>query len=162
MRYGLTYEIIDDLILSYWIFGGKADMKKHTNKRTTPSNFIGSLVRVFATMLAGVLITLLVGFILYLNNQPDLSVWHTAALDEEFKADSPVKRFEDYLALEERLFTQLSEKVYAHIRPEERHMINRYNRDSLSDPNRWPTQWNRSFEMAVSKPIAPWFIRFTL
>jgi len=149
-----THKIIDDLILSYWIFGGKVDMKKHTNKRTTPSNFIGSLVRVFATMLAGVLITLVAGFILYLNNQPDLSVWHTAELDEEFKVDSPVKRFDDYLSLEDRLFTQLRDKVYANIRPEERHMINRYNRDSLSDPNRWPTQWNRSFEMAVSKPIA--------
>ncbi len=129
-------------------------MKQHTNKRITPFAFIGPLVRVLATMLAGIFVTLLAGFILYLNNQPGLSVWHTAELDEEFKADSPVKRFEDYLALEDRLFTQLSDKVYAHIRPEERHMINRYNSDSLSDPNRWPTQWNRSFEMAVSKPIA--------
>ena len=129
-------------------------MKQHTNKRITPFAFIGPLVRVLATMLAGIFITLLVGFIFYLNNQPDLSVWHTAKLDEEFKADSPVKSFADYLALEDRLFTQLSDKVYANIRPEERHMINRYNKDSLSDPDRWPTKWNRSFEIAGSKPIA--------
>jgi len=111
-------------------------------------------VRVLATMLTGVLITLFVVAVLFLNNQPDLSVWHTAELDEEFTVDSPVTRFEDYLALEDRLFAQLNDEVYARIRPEERHLINRYHRGSLSDPARWPTDWNRSFERSPPKPRA--------
>ena len=56
-------------------------------------------VRVLATMLAGVVITLLVVAVLFLNNRPDLRVWHTAELDEEFTTDSPVTSFEEYLVL---------------------------------------------------------------
>ncbi|MEK6194849.1 MAG: alpha/beta fold hydrolase [Deltaproteobacteria bacterium] len=111
-------------------------------------------MRVLVTMLAGVIVALLAGFILFLNNQPNLSVWHTTVLDVEFTTDSPVKNFKDYLSLEDRLFAQLDEKVYAHIRPEERNTINRYNSGSLSDPARWPTNWNRSFEFTVPKPVA--------
>ena len=72
--------------------------------------------------------------ILYLNSQPDLKVWHTARLDAEFTAASPVKSFADYLALENRLFAQLDEKVYDRIAPEDKRSINRYYRGSLSDP----------------------------
>ncbi len=111
-------------------------------------------VRILATMLIGVVIALLVVAVLFLNNQPDLSVWHTVELDEEFTADSPVTNFEDYLALEDRLFAQLNDTVYAGIRPEEKDRINRYNRGSLSDPARWPRDWNRSFERSPPRPRA--------
>ena len=70
----------------------------------------------------GVVLTLLVVFVLYLNNRPDLSVWHLAELDEEFTTTSPVKSFEDYLALEDRLFAQLDERLLA------RHDLGRYRR----------------------------------
>jgi len=61
---------------------------------------------------AGAFLVLVVVAILYLNSQPDLKVWHAAKLDAEFTAASPVKSFADYLALENRLFAQLDEKVY--------------------------------------------------
>ncbi len=89
-----------------------------------------------------------------MNNRPDLSIWHLAELDEEFTADSGVSSFKDYLALEDRLFKQLDELVYAKIEPEQKGVINRYNRGSLSDPERWPRNWNRSYELPVKSPRA--------
>ncbi|MGB5992532.1 MAG: alpha/beta fold hydrolase [Desulfobacterales bacterium] len=129
-------------------------MKKSTDKRVAHFPVLRTIMRVLVTMLAGVIVALLAGFILFLNNQSNLSVWHTTVLDVEFTTNSPVKNFKDYLSLEDRLFAQLDEKVYAHIRPEERNTINRYNSGSLSDPARWPTNWNRSFEFTVPKPVA--------
>ena len=104
--------------------------------------------------LAGAFLVLLVGFVLLVNAKPDLSVWQTADLDEEFTARSDVDSFGAYLALERRLFDQLDERVYARIEPHERRLINRYHRGSLSDPRRWPRNWNRSYELAVDRPRA--------
>jgi len=60
---------------------------------------------------AGAVLALVVIFVLFMNNRPDLSIWHLAELDEEFTADSGVSSFKDYLALEDRLFKQLDELV---------------------------------------------------
>ena len=104
--------------------------------------------------LGGAFVVLLTGAVLYLNNQPDLDVWHTAHLNAEFNTHSPVGSFKEYRALEEKLFRQLDEEVYDQIQAEERFPVNRYNRGSLSDPNRWPTNWNRSFELPVDHAAA--------
>ncbi|MBW2275675.1 MAG: alpha/beta hydrolase, partial [Deltaproteobacteria bacterium] len=90
--------------------------------------------------------------VLHLDGRPDLKVRHTAPLDAEFTADSPVESFAGYLALEDRLFEQLDERVYDAIEPEDRRDINRYSRGSLADPQRWPRNWNRSFELSVDAP----------
>ena len=129
-------------------------MKTPGDKIFVVFKMIKHLVRIGATMAAGGVVTLVAIAVLFLNSRPDLNVWHTAVLDEEFTVGSQVKRFEDYLALEERLFAQLDEKVHAHIRPEEKQAINRYNRGSLSDPARWPTNWNHSFELSGPEPVA--------
>jgi pimeloyl-ACP methyl ester carboxylesterase len=102
----------------------------------------------------GVVLTLLIVFVSYINGKPDLEVWHTADLDEEFTANSPVATFEEYLELEDRLFAQLEEQVYAKTGPSDSGKINRYIRGSRSDPSRWPTNWNRSYHMESSDPQA--------
>jgi len=99
--------------------------------------------------LVGAVLVIVVGFVVYLERRPDLAVWHTAELDEEFTAGSPVDSFEDYLRLEERLFAQLDERVYAAVGRETGSQIERYRRGSLADPERWPRNWNRSFEWSV-------------
>ena len=104
--------------------------------------------------LIGVMLTLVVVFVVFLNSRADLSIWHLAELDEEFTVDSDVSTFDEYLALEDRLFKQLDEEVYAKITDDEKGLINRFNKGSLSDPERWPQNWNRSYEMAVSQPSA--------
>ena len=102
----------------------------------------------------GALVVLVTVFVVYLNGRADLQVWHLAELDEEFTADSGVETFTDYLALEERLFSQLDELVYAKIKPDQQQTINRYNRGSLSDPERWSPNWNRSFTLNAESPKA--------
>jgi len=92
--------------------------------------------------LLGVMLTLIVVFVLVLNNRPDLSVWHLAELDEEFTVDSDVSSFKNYLALEDHLFKQLDDEVYAKITDDQKGLINRFNKGSLSDPERWPQNWN--------------------
>ncbi|MBT8053117.1 MAG: alpha/beta fold hydrolase [Gammaproteobacteria bacterium] len=103
---------------------------------------------------AGVVLTLLVVFVLYMNGREDLSVWHVAELDEEFTAKSRITSFSEYLVLEEKLFRQLDEEVYGQVEAEGRGLINRYSRGSLSDPGRWPQNWNRSYELRQGQPQA--------
>ena len=69
---------------------------------------------------------LVIIFVLFLENRPELKVWHEAELDVEFTANSPVGSFEDYLSMEDQLFAQLHDRVYARIEPEDRRLINRY------------------------------------
>lgn len=102
----------------------------------------------------GALLVLILTFMAYLDDRPDLEVWHTVDLDEEFRADSAVATFTDYLALEQRLFAQLAEEVYAKIPDDERRLVNRYHAGSLSDPSRWSPNWNRSFELPAQTPKA--------
>ena len=111
------------------------------------------LAAVFYTV-AGASVTLLVVGVFYLQSLPDLSVWHLADLDEEFTETSAVNSFADYQALEERLFAQLHERVYAKLPANERRQINRYASNSLSDPESWLPNWNRSFELPAAAPKA--------
>jgi len=103
---------------------------------------------------AGALVVLVIVFIAYLEGRPDLKFWHLADLDEEFTIASGVGTFADYLALEEGLFAQLDEQVYAKIPADERRSINRYNRGSQSDPTSRLPNWNRSFELPAESPEA--------
>ena len=111
-------------------------------------------IKLFVSGLVGAFIILLVVFVLFLESRPDLHVWHLAELDEEFTVSSPVESFEEYLALEDRLFRQLHERVYQQIDASEKYPVNRYYRGSESDPDRWPVNLNRSFELAADSPRA--------
>jgi alpha-beta hydrolase superfamily lysophospholipase len=87
-----------------------------------------------------------------LNNRPDLSVWHTTVLDQEFSVDSNLKNFAQYLELGKRLFEQLDQEIYQKIDSKDQRAYNRYHQGSLADPGRWPTNWNRSFVLPTDKP----------
>ncbi len=102
----------------------------------------------------GMIITLLVVVVLYLNDRPDLAAWHTVFLDEEFTEDSGLTRFAEYLDLEDRLFAQLDREVYAKTVVSDANQINRFNKGSMSDPGIWPRNWNRSYTMEVESPRA--------
>lgn len=104
--------------------------------------------------LFGVLITLLVGGVLFLNKRPDLSIWHTVDLDEEFTRDSGIKDFAGYLELEERLFDQLEKEVYQKTGTADADSINRYQHGSMMDPTAMKPNWNRTFELTSDNPRA--------
>jgi alpha-beta hydrolase superfamily lysophospholipase len=102
----------------------------------------------------GSTLTLVVVFVMMMNARPDLSLWHEVDLDEEFTVDSDVSTFAEYLALEDRLFKQLDDLLYANSVLDNEHQINRFTRGSMSDPARWPQNWNRTYEMPVESPKA--------
>ncbi len=102
----------------------------------------------------GGVVALVAVFVLLMERRPDLKIWHTADLDAEFTTDAPVHSFKDYLTLEDRLFDQLEKRVYERLRPEDRHRLNRFSKNSLSDPKRWSTNWNRTFELPSDRPTA--------
>lgn len=118
------------------------------------TSLASSLSRFAAAALIGCLLTAVIIFAYLLDNRPDLSVWHLVDLDEEFKTGSEVSTFNQYLALEDRLFEQLDALVYARTPTGPGNAINRYSRGSLSDPGRWPINWNRSFELTHQTPAA--------
>ncbi len=104
--------------------------------------------------LIGGFVAVVIVLVYVLNSRPDLSVWHLADLDEEFTAESDVSDLSQYLALEDRLFEQLDALVYAKVPQGPENTINRYSRGSLSDPGRWPVNWNRTFELRRKNPQA--------
>lgn len=113
-----------------------------------------ALCKYLAVAVAGCAITALAALVYILDNRPDLSVWHLADLDEEFTTRSDVKNFTQYLALEDRLFQQLDELVYDRVLVGPKNATKRYSRGSLADPERWPVNWNRSFELHQDEPGA--------
>ncbi len=85
-----------------------------------------------------------------------LKLWHTEKLTEEFKAsmvEGQVRNFDDYLALEQRLFRQLDEKIYTNTATGPAHALERYSAGSLADPRQNEPDWNRSFELRAEAPV---------
>ena len=117
-------------------------------------SLIKHIIKALIYGIIGGLVVLLIVFIMFLENRPELKVWHQVDLDAEFRADSPVKGFEDYLAMENQLFDQLEKRILNHISTEDQNLINRYHRGSLSYPGRWSRNWNRTFELSTNTPKA--------
>jgi len=80
---------------------------------------------------------------------PDLSAWHRVELDD-FRAASAgaPDTFEDYLALEDRLFAQLRARVLDDPAQADRQALSRFNPDSVVAALAMDTDYNRSFELA--------------
>jgi len=100
---------------------------------------------------SGLVLAVLVLVVYGCGSGPQLKPWHTEALTEEFSADmlrdGRVRSFDDYLALEQRLFKQLDEKIYAKSETGPSHVLERYSTGSLADPQHRTPNWNRTFEL---------------
>jgi len=117
-------------------------------------SLIKHIIKALIYVIAGGFVVLVIIFVLFLENRPELKVWHSVELGAEFTAKSPLQSFEDYLVLEKQLFAQLDESVFARVPTEDRNLINRYHRGSLSDPDLWSPNWNRTFEFSTGAPKA--------
>lgn len=86
--------------------------KKHGLVRRTLTGTVKRVLRALAYGLVGGFIVCIVVVVMLLEGRPDLSVWHTVDLDEEFTKRSDVDTFDDYIALEDRLFAEVQAEVY--------------------------------------------------
>ncbi|MBI1282800.1 MAG: alpha/beta fold hydrolase [Thiobacillus sp.] len=97
------------------------------------------------------LLTVLLVLVQGCSSGPSLKPWHTEMLTEEFTAamveDGQVRNFDDYLALEGRLYEQLDDVIYARTERGPAHILERYSYGSAADPERRPVKWNHSFEL---------------
>jgi hypothetical protein len=87
-------------------------------------------------------------------DQP-LEPWHTVRLSEEFDArmlGDEVQDFDDYLALEDRLFSELRDKVYSKVETGPAYVLARYSNGSAADPATREPEYNRSFEFESVNP----------
>lgn len=93
-------------------------------------------------------------YIYLMNNRPDLKLWHTVNLDEEFTVErqADVDTFDAYLALENTLFDQVQQEVYNKAPTSPRSELNRFDSHSLADPTSYPKNWNRSFILKPEQP----------
>ncbi len=89
------------------------------------------------------------------SDDTPLEPWHSENLTEEFtirRADE-VRAFDDYGALEDRLFAQLDAKVYGPTATGPENALVRYSNGSAADPERRTPNWNRSFELPADAPL---------
>ena len=86
---------------------------------------------------------------------PPLEPWHTKELTAEFTAQraDEIRTFEDYRQLEDELFTELDEKVYARVETGPKYALARYSPGSAADPRGRTPDWNRSFELPVDEAV---------
>lgn len=106
---------------------------------------------------AGVLLvfaTLLFGRAFAARRLPPLKPWHQA-LSAEVTAQEITDAWtlEDYLRREADVFRQMNETVLPAASPEDRSPANRYWPDSPINPERFPRNWNRTFELVPDGPV---------
>ena len=97
-------------------------------------------------MALGACISFTAAIAIYLSYRPTLQIWHTTLLGGEFSVHSGISDWNGYLALEDKLFGELNQDIIQRMPAAERTTYNRFSAGSKSDPARWPTNWNRSFE----------------
>jgi len=81
--------------------------------------------------------------------------WHTEDLTAEFTADraDEIRTFEDYMRLEDELFGQLDEQVYARVETGPEFALARYSSGSAADPRGRSPDWNRSFVLPAEDAV---------
>ncbi len=115
---------------------------------------VKTLLIAAAYMSVGAVVALVAAYVAYVNARPDLQVWHKARLTEEYTADSDATTLADYLETEEAVFQQVKTEVVDRLTAADRSTILRFNPGSKANPDRWPQDWNRTFELTQQSPVA--------
>jgi alpha-beta hydrolase superfamily lysophospholipase len=93
-------------------------------------------------------------YVHWVRSGPSLEVWHIEDLTAEFTAEraDEVQTLDDYRRLEDELFAQLDEQVYARTETGPAQALVRYSAGSAADPRSRAPDWNRSFELRAESP----------
>ena len=82
------------------------------------------------------------------RNQPPLKPWHHPLETEARAEDLPdTATLADYLRIEEAAFREMKEKVLPETPPDDRLPANRYWAEGPLNPETFPKNWNRTFEL---------------
>jgi alpha-beta hydrolase superfamily lysophospholipase len=106
---------------------------------------------VLGLALAGVLIgaTIILVRAFDARSKPPLKPWHRPLAAEvrarDLRETTPL---DDYLRREDAVFREMNEKVLPAAAPDDRTPANRYWTESPINPERYPKNWNRTFELS--------------
>lgn len=99
---------------------------------------VGSVALVFATIVIG-------GALDARRRLPDLQPWHRIIpQDAGIRTLTHSSTLADYLTIEEGAFRTVRERIEDTLDPAWKLQANRYNREGLSHPSRFGTDWNRT------------------
>ena len=115
------------------------------------STSTGALLRIIAITLV-VAIGLIVLRAHQATKASPLQPWHTLAATEPSAGDIRRGDWQDYVAAEDRLFASVREQLDGELVPHDHHPLNRYTAGSLSSPERFQRDWNRSFVLETHGP----------
>ncbi|MGO4220967.1 alpha/beta hydrolase [Lysobacter sp. TAF61] len=76
---------------------------------------------------------------------PSLQPWHTIVPDEPSAQAIATGTWQDYVAAEQRMFGQLRRKLDSEMKPGDRTPLDRYYARSLTSPEAFGHDWNRSY-----------------
>ena len=109
------------------------------------------ILRWVATVVGVLLLTIYFGWAFDSRNMLQLGPEHRMEFEHEFQAGQEDEtNWADYLEIEARLADEIAEKIIDQDRPDS--LVDRYSAGSLSDPLRYPANWNRSYEVTVPAP----------
>lgn len=115
--------------------------------------------RVIGSIIGCAALGLVVGaaalYVYLARTERPLQLWHTETLTGEFTAEqaNDLRSLDDYMRLEDRLFAQLQEKIYARTGIGPAYALVRYSAGSAADPKRRDPNWNRTFELRADAPL---------
>ena len=112
------------------------------------------VLRITGIAAAVVAVLVLIVATLGQRTKPDLALWHTVSLDAEFDARDAEDgcTWAQYLELEDRLFRQLDETIVRPSSNTANPLWNRYAPGGANNPETFPRNWNRSYELTHPAP----------
>lgn len=118
--------------------------------------FLRRALRILFVAVLGFVLGVVTTYVVLMASGPALEPWHTAQLDAEFTAAlaaDEVRTLDDYRQLEDRLFEEVADEVYAAVGTGSELQLVRYSAGSLADPRSRDVDWNRTFELTVDEPV---------
>ena len=117
-------------------------------KATPPVQHSLRILRWIATVIGVLLLTIYFGWAFDSRNMLQLGPEHRIRFEHEFRARQEDQTdWTGYLELEQRLAAENAAKIVDRDRPDS--LVDRYATGSLSSPERYPANWNRSYQVAV-------------
>lgn len=92
-----------------------------------------------------VFLTLIIVRIFHSQQNPPLSLWHTAKLTELNAKQIDKSTWDDYIVAENKVFDEVKHKIINHLPVPDRVVFNRYISDSPVNPDQFAINWNHSF-----------------
>lgn len=120
--------------------------------RRTATKIVNKVARIVVSILFGGFVTLLTIYVLQARALPDLTIWHSYELADEYDADDSDATFDGYLAHEHELFDELDRMTVEHRRVGIAARYDRFSPGSRSNPaGRGGHNWNRTYVLRPEK-----------